>query len=342
MTEFLNSLPRPLLGLFLALAFFTSWATTYLVHKRSQLLGLIDIPNARSAHHIPTPRGGGIGIVVGSTLCVALVAFYYPDVRRVFAAIWLPALAVAGIGLADDRFGLSARIRATVHLLAAFAALFALPLELPVPMALLIFPVAAFGIVWSLNLFNFMDGSDGIAATEAVFMMIVAAFVFHGSDTPALTWACLGIGGSVLGFLWWNWPKAKIFMGDVGSGFLGFVISGLALVGFLRGVSISVWLIAYGLFLGDASITLLRRFLRHENIYAAHNGHAYQRLHHIAKWSHAKILWAAIGANIVLLGDSLVVLYRPEWVVCGEIFALIFLGALFFVVERLAPLQPAK
>jgi Fuc2NAc and GlcNAc transferase len=288
------------MGLWIALTilatFICSLALTLGMRRIALSRGLLDVPNTRSSHQIPTPRGGGAAIVVTS-----LVAW-----AGLMTIGWLPfdvfmalsgGLAVAVIGLLDDRFRLRARVRLTVHLAAAIWALAWLgglpPLAISdtrVPLGWSGDVLGALGIVWVLNLFNFMDGIDGIAASEAVFIgcagMVLAVFAGMGAGAWA---ASLVLAAACAGFLWWNWPPAKIFMGDVGSGYLGYVIAVLALAAARENShALPAWLLLGGAFFVDATVTLIRRAARGERVSEAHRSHAYQWL--ARRWaSHLRV-----------------------------------------------------
>ena len=267
---------------------------------RSQLL---DIPNTRSSHAVPTPRGGGLAIassffagtallkmlgILGGTTMLALIA----------------AAAVAGIGFLDDILQLSARLRLGVHLAAGvFAAgvLGGLPTQIFSALGANEYLIRAFLAVFILasatNVFNFMDGIDGLAAAEAIFMSAGGAMLnyLNGGDV-GLTAAMACLGAATLGFLLWNWPPAHLFMGDVGSGFLGFTLTILAIATSRRtGIPVGVWAILGGVFLVDASVTLLRRMLRGDRWFEPHRLHAYQ---HLARRWHSHLRVTVLGAAI--------------------------------------------
>jgi len=246
---------------------------------------LLDIPNARSSHLMPTPRGGGVAIVAVVTL--ASVALATQGDATALLSITVAGLAVAGVGLLDDRRGLSARFRFSAHALAAGVLLAGTaslgPLNVP---GLGNWPVAQWAfawlaIVWLVNLFNFMDGIDGIAGMEGAFASagLAACLLIRPGDTDRSTLACLAMAGACLGFLKWNWPPARIFMGDAGSGYLGFMLGALA-VWCHRESGISLWVptILLATFVCDATVTLVRRVACGQRWYEAHRSHAYQWL----------------------------------------------------------------
>ena len=286
-----------------------SFGLTFMMRQISLARGLIDVPNARSSHTIPTPRGGGVAIVLASIGAMCLLWFLGIVDRGLFMALVVGGLAVATIGFVDDRRPLSARSRLIVHFAAAAWALAWLGWMPDAQLAGVLFIektaaslAAVFGIVWVLNLYNFMDGIDGIAAAEAVVvawggacLLLVAG---HANGVVA---AAIVFGAACGGFLLWNWPPAKIFMGDVGSGYLGYVIAVLALAA-SRGSSASLWtwFILGGVFFVDATVTLIRRLLRGEPVYKAHRSHAYQWL--ARSWrSHKLVTIAVTGTNLLWL-----------------------------------------
>jgi Fuc2NAc and GlcNAc transferase len=162
--------------------------------------------------------------------------------------------------------------------------------------------VGVLGIGWVLNLFNFMDGIDGIAASEGTFVAWSGALLTAAAPASSgVTAAAVILGAACLGFLRWNWPPARIFMGDVGSGYVGYVIAVLALAaGRDDPIALPVWLTLGGAFFADATVTLVRRSLRRERLHKAHRGHAYQWLSR--KWgSHRRVTVAVIAINVVWL-----------------------------------------
>ena len=211
-----------------------------LIIRRSALhKQLLDIPNDRSLHSVPTPRGGGAAIVLAfAASIIALYATNYVETKNAMILIGCGAL-VAITGFLDDRQLLSyARSRLAIHFVAAaiaVSALGGLP-TLPVfgtDVSLGLFGgiLAAVYLVWLLNLFNFMDGIDGISGAEVVSVCGAAAFLIHRTTHDYnIASLPLALAAATLGFLVFNWPPAKIFMGDVGSGFVGFIIGVFSLI----------------------------------------------------------------------------------------------------------------
>lgn len=245
---------------------------------------LMDVPNARSSHSVPTPRGGGVAIVV--TFLLALIVL---GIQQKLPAAALIAIAGAGalvavIGFMDDHGHIAARWRLLGHFAAAAWALFWLgglaPLDLfgvRVDLGFVGNVLAAFYLVWMLNLYNFMDGIDGIASIEALSVCCGASFIYLVCGFTELIWMPMLLAAAVAGFFFWNFPPAKIFMGDAGSGFLGVVLGVASLqAGWASPQLFWAWLILLGVFIVDATFTLIRRLLRGDKVYEAHRSHAYQ------------------------------------------------------------------
>lgn len=245
---------------------------------------LMDIPNARSSHSIPTPRGGGVSIVLAFLLAMILLGWQLRVSVPVLIAIIGSGGMVAVIGFMDDHGHIAARWRLLGHFGAAIWALFWLgglaPLNVfgfAVDLGLVGHVLAAFYLVWMLNLYNFMDGIDGIASIEAVTVCCGISFIYMLCGLPELIWMPMFLAAAVAGFLFWNFPPAKIFMGDAGSGFLGIVLGVLSVqAAWVLPQLFWVWLILLGVFIVDATFTLVRRLLRGDKVYEAHRSHAYQ------------------------------------------------------------------
>ena len=271
--------------------------------------GLIDVPNARSSHSIPTPRSGGVAIFAASTLAFVALWLLGALDDGLFGALLVGGSAIALIGYLDDRMTLSALLRLVVHLGAASWLVFSLggvpPLKLGADIIDLgwtghVLGVAA--IVWVVNLFNFMDGIDGLAAAQAIFVSVAAAgLLLLTGNVSSASPAALVFASACGGFLLWNWPPAKIFMGDVGSGFLGFSVASMALGASREQPAAAVlFLVLGGVFFVDATTTLVRRLLRLEHFYQAHRIHAYQWLTR-RFGSHLPVLMLVIAINLVWL-----------------------------------------
>ncbi len=289
-------------------AFAGSWLLTLLLRRYALAKSLMDIPNQRSSHSIPTPRGGGVAIVVVFLLALPVLSSLNLLGASAMYGILGSGLLVALIGFADDHGHIAARWRLLGHFTAAGWALFWLN-GLP---ALQFFGVAVdlgwFGyilglmfLVWMLNLYNFMDGIDGLASAEAICVCLGGCVISGLSGHFELMWTALVLTAGAGGFLCWNFPPARIFMGDAGSGFLGFTLGVLVLqAGWVDPAMFWSGLILLGVFIVDATWTLLRRLARGDKVYQAHRSHAYQfAARHFN--SHKIVTLAVIGINIFWL-----------------------------------------
>lgn len=245
---------------------------------------IIDIPNARSSHSAPTPRGGGVAIVVAFLLALPVLGWTQIVPPVALIATGGAGLLIAVIGFMDDHGHIAARWRLLGHFFAAAWALFWLGGLPPISVFGVLFDMgwvggvlAAVYLVWLLNLYNFMDGIDGIASVEAMCACLGAIVLYWLGGFGDLVWLPLLLAMAVAGFLFWNFPPARIFMGDAGSGFLGMVLGVISLqAAWASSQLLWAWLILLGVFIVDATFTLVRRLLRGDKVYEAHRSHAYQ------------------------------------------------------------------
>lgn len=253
---------------------------------------LIDSPNHRSSHHVPTPSGGGIGLVVAGSLTGLLLV--WQSSWFFGGAVLAVSCVLAGVGLRDDRQPMPATYRLGIQAVMGACLLFVLG-GMPELQHFanawlsrtLIYLFLLLVIVWWINLFNFMDGIDGIAGSQVVFMLLAAATLLVWSRpsvvaSPALIWM-LCIAGATIGFLTLNWAPAKIFMGDVGSIYLAFMVLSLGLLSIRNDwipvvAGVAMWSILGAAFVSDATVTLVTRMVTGKRWYEAHRSHAYQRL----------------------------------------------------------------
>ena len=290
-------------------AFLASWAGCGAYLKLARRWRLYDHPNERSAHETPTPRGGGIGVLLGvfcGTLLAALLGESWP---RPYPELLVLAAVLLLLGFQDDRSGLSVRVRLPLYALVCVAAV----LLLWVDYSWWLKSLAAVYALWVLNLFNFMDGIDGIAAAEAVFAFGGAALlgIANGAE-GAYPLFCMLLAVASLAFLFWNWSPARLFMGDTGSVPLGFLLAALSLQGEAgAGTPLVCWLILLAVFITDASYTLCWRALHGEKLTQAHSRHGYQRL--ARHWhSHSRVVVAMTAYNLLwLLPCAALALHRP-------------------------------
>lgn len=296
-------------------AFLLTGLTTWFVKRQ----GMLDLPGERHSHLVATPRGGGLGIV----LAMLAMTWLSPVTQPVPVFWWhclAPGFAVlALVGFLDDRFSLSVGFRLLVQLTASLY-LLACGQQSGWTMGIWLWIAAPLFLVWMTNLYNFMDGSNGMAAMQAVFAGLVIAVLFYQSgDTPSALLSATLVAACA-GFLPWNLGKARVFMGDAGSISLGFLLAGLLIFGVMAGAfsPAVAWLVML-VFFCDSSLTLLARVIRGERWYTPHKQHIYQRL--IANgWSHNKVMWFYQLINVLLVVPVIVVAVSyPEW---AEVIAL--------------------
>jgi len=285
-----------------------SWLFTWGLRRYAMSRSVIDIPNERSSHSVPTPRGGGVSIV-----CCFLTTL--PFLAASGVLIWSQAFALLGAGLIvailgflDDHGHIAARWRLLGHFFAGYWLLLFLGGVPPISLFGATYDLGWLGLffaviylVWLLNLYNFMDGINGIAGVEGVFVCIGACILYVFSESTVSIFAPLFLASAVLGFLLWNFPKARIFMGDAGSGFLGIVFGGMSLIA--ANVSTDLfwgWQILLGVFIVDSTYTLICRLLRGLRIYEAHRSHAYQAASRYYN-SHTLVTLAVLTINVVWL-----------------------------------------
>ena len=288
--------------------FAVSWGLTLILRRYALAKSLMDIPNERSSHSIPTPRGGGVAIVVAFALALPILSGLGLLGSDALYGLLGSGLLVAVIGFADDHGHIAARWRLLGHFIAAAWALFWLDglapvtfLNITVDLGWLGNILALFYLVWMLNLYNFMDGIDGLASAEAICVCLGSCVVCGLAGHVELMWVALILSGAVAGFLCWNFPPARIFMGDAGSGFLGIILGVLAVdAGFASSELLWSWLILLGVFIVDSTWTLARRLLNGDKFYEAHRSHAYQYASRHYR-SHKAVVLAVIGINILWL-----------------------------------------
>jgi Fuc2NAc and GlcNAc transferase len=319
-----------------------AWIAIFPVRRYARRLSLLDRPNERSSHVRTTPRGGGIGIIAGVLAGLTIVEWWIHPVGLVPATVVGAACLVAAAGLVDDVRGLSPLARLIVQLLAAIIVLSVTgPVVLPLlreDLALSTMLGSALSLLWIAtvtNFFNFMDGFDGLAATQAVASCLGIVLAGWGAEASLLA---LLMGAACVGFLFHNWAPARVFMGDVGSGFLGFA---LAVLPFLapqddRSAAMIATAVGLSLFLLDPALTLVRRAAAGKPLTQSHREHLYQQF----------VLPGEPVARVVTIYASLAVLlslagafgYRTRgflpWVVLGSIFVFAAVCSLALRAER--------
>jgi Fuc2NAc and GlcNAc transferase len=309
------------------------WILTGAVRRYALRAELLDVPNERSLHRRPTPRGGGIAIVVvtlAGLTAAALLSMISADIAW---ALGVGGVLVAAVGWLDDRGEVRAPVRATVHAVAACWAAYWIWGGLT--------PGSAAGVVciiWAINLYNFMDGIDGLAGAEAGSVGTLAGLLLLMGGREDLALVAFIVAATATGFLGWNWHPARIFMGDVGSGFLGYIFGALALMAGRSGaLPLALGLLLAGVFAFDATVTLLRRMARGEHWYKAHRSHAYQRV------VQAGSTHAQVTAGVVLVNLGLGVLARLAQsgrlsIAAAVLTGILVLTVLYLAIERRRPM----
>jgi Fuc2NAc and GlcNAc transferase len=332
-----------LLGLLAVAASSISLLGTHLVRRVARARHLLDRPNGRSAHVRPTPRLGGIGIMC-AFLPVATVTVVCSGGGAGALSTVITTGIIAALGLVDDLRPLPARWRFGVQLAAATVVVGANVARiesawtlLPLPVWLLA-PASVLWIVWVTNLYNFMDGIDGLAGAEASSVGIIAGALFLMAGRGDLAVVALLMAAAALGFLGWNWPPARIFMGDVGSGFLGFTFGALSLIASRSGtLPLALCLMLAGVFAFDATLTLLRRMARGEPWHQPHRSHAYQRLVQAGS-THAEVSGGVVLVNLGLGVFAWLAQSGRLPVAIAVLAGIVVLTVLYLAIERRRPM----
>jgi Fuc2NAc and GlcNAc transferase len=306
-----------------------SWSGTGLIYRFALSRSILDYPDDRSSHNLPTATGGGSAIAVAFYL--GLIFLIHTDVvglseiQLLFAGIVLVV-----IGIVDDLKTLDFRWRIAVHFSVGIFTGISLKdmpdiqiADIHINLHFLAIPVTALALVWATNLYNFMDGIDGLAGSECCFITLAAAgFLAAAGDAP-LAIVSLVLSAASAGFLIWNWPPARIFMGDSGSGFLGFTIGSIAFLSIYSGsMSLWTWVLLPGAFIADATLTVTRRIFSGERWYQAHCTHAYQHMARV--FGHKKVVLGFLGINLFwLLPLAWFAEKYPEYAAYSAVFGIV-------------------
>lgn len=276
-----------------------SFLLTYFIKNYMIKKSLVASVNERSSHTVPTPHGGGIAIAITWFIGLFYLFFIGQIEPNLFYALLFGAV-ISIVSFFDDIYELSPKLRLIIQAIVAIGGLYFLGgfetltfgiFDIQNSIFTNIF--AFFMIIWFINLYNFLDGINGYAGSEAVFLSLAGFILFGGNHFLVLAVA-------VLGFLYWNWNKAKIFMGDVGSTLLGYNVAIFTIYyANQEPTNFWIWIILFGVYWFDATLTLIRRKLNKERLSLAHKKHAYQRLTQ-AGWSHYKVTNYSLGLNILL------------------------------------------
>jgi len=296
-----------MLTIFLIIIILLSFAGTFLITRVAVKKNLMDIPNIRSSHSQPTPRGGGLPMVLSWYVGLIGLKYFGLIESNLFLAL-ISGSILAIVSFLDDIYNLKPWIRIVFQLITVILGLYFIGGFKTIYLNNIVFKypvlftcIAILGIMWFVNLYNFLDGIDGYASVEAIS---VALGMFLLSKNPVL----LVLVFAILGFLVWNWPKAKIFMGDIGSTQLGYIliILGIYFNNYIK-INFIGWLILTSLFWVDASLTLYRRWRNKEKLSQAHKKHYYQRIVQYG-FTHKKTVVGSIVINLFFI----VLVYMSE------------------------------
>lgn len=316
------------------IAALVTFVSTPIVRRALVRLEVLDIPNDRSSHSKVVPRGGGIAIVAGAVVAVAVWGWSTET-----AALVVAALVLGMIGLIDDRRGLSPMFRLVAQLVVPIAAMPALLRVTDLSGAVLI-GIAVLGAGWCaayVNAFNFMDGIDGLAVGQTLIAGCALGWLAHEESASAIVALSFAAAGAAVGFAPFNVVNASIFLGDVGSYFLGAWLALLLVLVVAEGAPLVVALGPFVLYLLDTGTTLVRRFRRGVRLLDAHREHAYQRLVERG-WTHPRVAALATG---VIAADSLLLIVSNGrawwWQAAAMCVALVVAGAFVALPTALAP-----
>lgn len=332
--------PELLIAVSVLASVVAAWLITDLVRKHAVARSILDVPNSRSLHETPTPRGGGLAIVT-----VVLGFLLFAGTTRLLP--WNVVIGIGGggagvalVGWLDDVSSVRVPIRLIVHFAAAvwavvwlggfrFVGLGSQRMDLGQAGSL----VAVIGIVWATNLFNFMDGSDGIVAVEVISIGAIGGWLLLTVGSPELGTLAFVLAGAALGFAWWNWAPARIFLGDVGSGFVGFTIAGMAIQSEnSHALPIAVWVLLSSVFVVDATFTLVRR-IREGHWWEPHRTHAYQ-IAVQAGLSHTSVATLVATVNLVLGALAVAAVFRLIALPIALATAFLLCSVIYIVVVR--------
>jgi len=304
--------------------FLASFILTYGIKRYAIYKDILDHPNERSSHDMPTPKAGGLAIII-SFFAGFFYLYFSNEIEEKFLFAFLCSIPLIVISFLDDLHTLSAKLRFSVQVLTVSTALYFIGSE-----SLFLNILFALGMLWLINLYNFLDGIDGYAVSEVVFISFASYLIFQNE-------LLLLLGISALGFLPFNWQKASIFMGDVGSTFLGFSL-GVMVVYYAKTVSdIVIWVALLAIFWVDATWTLYRRFKSGQKLTKAHKMHFFQRATQFGL-THQSITLYAMFINIV----SFMLIYwfkESQFIYIVLLFYLIILSYIAKIIDKRAPFK---
>lgn len=304
--------------------------------------GMITEPGQRQSHRVATPTGGGLGLVVSLVVSTAILQKFLPLPLFWWKSMLPGVLLLAAVGWLDDKRPVSSRLRLLVQFVVSLWLLGFACFEGTQAM-IVVCLISVLALVWLMNLYNFMDGSNGMAGFQGVFASLVMAHLFFVGDHYAMAFLALIVAAACAGFLPLNFPQATVFMGDVASVPLGFIFGAFAVYGIQEDViDLASSVLIMAVFIVDATMTLVARVIRGERWYTAHNQHVYQRLI-VQEWSHSQVLMAyqAINVLMVLPAIVLVNLY-PRFAMPTTVLTLFLLGACWFIANKKLSIRAAR
>jgi UDP-GlcNAc:undecaprenyl-phosphate/decaprenyl-phosphate GlcNAc-1-phosphate transferase len=303
--------------------FFLSALICYFVTKRALTStiskSVLDMPNHRSLHTTPTPRIGGIGIASSILVSAVIQQVFFESKPFVTAPLMIAFAALGALSIIDDTKPLAVKVRLPLHVFIVFGwALFSfyyIPLSLlqqvSIPMMLAIAITVVLGVTWCTNLFNFMDGSDGLAGSMAFVGLIAYSIACFQTQDATLMLVCVAAAASTFSFLCFNWPPAEIFLGDSGSIPLGFLTAAIGTLGVFQGNwPVDFPLMIFAMFWVDATYTLISRLVKGEKLAESHRNHWYQKAIRAGN-SHLKVLWIHLICNATISSLALLSLNYP-------------------------------
>ena len=319
--------------------FLLAFAMTYFMRAYALKKNIIDNPNERSSHSVPTPRGGGVAVVCTYLLGLAVSIYSQQLTLQIGLTLMAAGFVIALLGFLDDHGHINSMLRLVVHFLVAIGVVMSLGGFSEVTafnglqLGFIANIIAVLFLVWLLNLYNFMDGINGIASVEAITTVVSMAILYYVLNTTLNSDILWLLAACVFGFLLWNFPKAKIFMGDACSGFLGLTLGILALIALKENLALfCAWIICLGVFVVDATYTLIKRVLSGYKMYDAHRSHSYQILSR--KWgSHTPVTLAVAAINLLWLFPIAYMTVTQAWAY-PELAVLIAYIPLLFVAIK--------
>jgi Fuc2NAc and GlcNAc transferase len=328
-----------------------SCVLTYIARRYALRMAILDVPCPRSSHAVPTPRGGGLPIMavaLGGISIAGMVGVLPANLAIGFVG---GGALIAWVGWMDDRRELPARTRLFVHLMGSLWFIGWLggvssftfgPFELR--LGVLGTVLAAFMSVWFVNLYNFMDGIDGLAGGQAVTGGTLGGLMLLALGSPALAIVAFCIAAASAGFLVWNWAPAKIFMGDAGSGLLGFLFVALAFASEAAGaVPFVAWIVLFGAFVFDTTTTLARRIMNGDRWREGHRLHAYQRaVQRLGGRRHSIVALLILLLTLPLAAVAWLLTVEPALYLVLLAGAMLEVTAVYLAVEWLAPMYPSR